>query len=348
MLKGVLDWFKRELQLTKEYYQAEANKNDNPPYSVPELQSVLDDESKTLEEKNAAYLAIRDEEERRLNEAYDFNSIRGINSIPVPCREVNGNSSTGRVEYYLRGQCFAKHMNAGNIDLAIACLKKAQELMYISDMIWKRNDFMRLVNYLHKAGRHNEADIELKRIDDFFEKQDIHLERNLRELSSAENLEIDLVEVYTYSPYCGECAKYINRIYSVSGKDKRFPALPKGFSKKGPGHNFACLNLGPFTYGVSEPTFKCKNIIEYSNRPFVDERTQEEIERYNNWLFMMEEEEAKRKRTEQCRLEYYWLQEKLPQLCPKSLSGYVRMKNANTKNYQKIVAEAKRLGKQLS
>lgn len=311
-------------------------------------QSVLDDPGATIEKKQSIYLDIREEEVERLNAAYDFNSIQGIRKIPVPCREVNGNSSTGRVEYYLRGQCFAKHWNKGDTDLAIACLKKAQELMYISDMIWKRSDFLRLVDYLHRVGRHHEADIELERIDAFFEKQDIHLDRNLRGLSSAEYLETDLVEVYTYSPYCGECAKYINRIYSISGKDKRFPLFPKEFSAKGPGHNLACLNLSPFTYGVSEPTFKCKNIIKYSNRPFADERTQEEIERYNTWLFMMEDEEAKRKREEQCRLEYYWIQEHLPELCPKSLSGYSRMKKSNSKNYQKLLEESAKLGKNLS
>lgn len=43
--------------------------------------------------------------------------------------------------------------------------------------------------------------------------------------------------------------------------------------------------------------------------------------------------------------EYKWVQDNLPEICPKSYSGYMRMKNANTKNYQKIVAEAKKLGR---
>lgn len=45
------------------------------------------------------------------------------------------------------------------------------------------------------------------------------------------------------------------------------------------------------------------------------------------------------------REKYEWVQENLPDICPKSFSGYMRMKNANTKNFQKIVAEAKRLGR---
>lgn len=45
--------------------------------------------------------------------------------------------------------------------------------------------------------------------------------------------------------------------------------------------------------------------------------------------------------------EFNWIQENLPEICPKSYSGYMRMKNANTKNFQKIVAEAKKLGRNI-
>lgn len=41
---------------------------------------------------------------------------------------------------------------------------------------------------------------------------------------------------------------------------------------------------------------------------------------------------------------FLWLQLNLPDMCPKSLSGFPRMKTQNTKNYQKIVAEATKLG----
>lgn len=41
---------------------------------------------------------------------------------------------------------------------------------------------------------------------------------------------------------------------------------------------------------------------------------------------------------------FKWLQENLPGICPKSLSGYRRMKTQNTKNFQKLVASAKALG----
>lgn len=71
--------------------------------------NIFDDESKTLEEKNASYSQIREQEVVRLKSFYDFSTVEGIKNIPVPCVEVNGDSPTGRVEYYLRGQCFSKY-----------------------------------------------------------------------------------------------------------------------------------------------------------------------------------------------------------------------------------------------
>lgn len=299
----------------------------------------------TQEEHNSIYLAKRAEEERRLNEVYDFNSIEGINHIPVPCHEVNGDSTTGRVEYYLRGKCFVTHRDAGREDIALACLKKAQELMYISDMIWKKEDFMFLVKYLHNIGMHEEATKEQKRIDSFFSKQDLHLDALKREISSANYLKTDLMEVYTPSPCCTECAKFTNRIYSLSGKDHRFPSFQSAYEECL--HKMRCLRFSPFVLGVHEPQFKCKNIIKYSNRPFVDERTQDEKERYEIIKAERIEREKKAYQSEIAQQEYFWIQEHLPDLCPKSISGYSRMKKSNSKNYQKIVSEAMKLGKKL-
>lgn len=305
--------------------------------------NVIIDSEKTIEERNEAYLALRELEIQRLNNAYDFNSIKGINSIPVPCEEVNGDSPTGRVEYYLRGKCFIDHRNAGNVDLAIACLKKAQQLMFISDMIWKRSDFMPLVKYLHELGRHREADAELEEIEEFFQSRDkqIMQENNDILFASLASLETDLVIVECFGVCCSKCAMYRNRVYSMTGKDKRFPQFPDDF-------DYECgMRPSPFIEGVSEPSFECKNIIKYSNRPFVDDRTQEEVERYNNWHALMEEAKEKEIKKAQAQKEYFWLQENLPNICPKSLSGYSRMKNANTENYQKLVKAAAELGKKL-
>ena len=353
---GVFDFLKMKNKFPPKRTDISEIYSTKPSPFIKKQQVILNDETKTLDERNAAYLAIRDEEVRRLNEAYDFNSIEGISSIPVPCKEVNGDSVTGRVDYYLHKKCFADHWNAGRTELALACLRKAQELMFVSDMIWSRKDFLRLVTHLYEAGYNEEAEMQLNRIDAFLSKQDIVQETFSGALTSAQFLETDLLELYSYSPYCKECAKYVNRIYSISGKDRRFPSLKE--AAKDCQHELRCLSFTPFVYGVHEPAFECKNIIKHSNRPFRDERTTEEVKRYDDWVAMiqkMDEDKAKQearmienaKTKKQDMQTLQWLQENLPSIAPKSLSGFRRMRTTNSKNYQKLVEEARELGMEI-
>ena len=55
-------------------------------------------------------------------------------------------------------------------------------------------------------------------------------------------------------------------------------------------------------------------------------------------------EQARQQAQEQNRRDYDWLWEHLPEICPKSLSAYSRMKNQNSEKYQILVAEANALG----
>ena len=354
---GVFDFFKKKVNQTK-FHREDKMQNYSTEISpiLQKNQAILRDESKSFDERNAAYLAIRDEEVWRLNEAYDFNSIEGINSIPVPCREVNGDSVTGRVEYYLHKKCFADHWNAGRTELALACLRKAQELMFVSDMMWSRMDFLRLVEYLYEAGHDEEAETQLKRIDDFFKPKNIQQNNCPIDLGSAEYFGTDLVEVYSHSPYCKECAKYVNRIYSISGKDKRFP--PFETATNGCSHRLSCLSFAPFIFGVNEPTFECRDIVKYSNRPFRDERSHDEAKRYDDWVALMQKTKEDESRQEANMIErakakmkdtqtLQWLHENLPSIAPKSLSGFRRMRTTKSMNYQKLVEAAKALGKNI-
>ena len=56
------------------------------------------------------------------------------------------------------------------------------------------------------------------------------------------------------------------------------------------------------------------------------------------------EEERQR---EQDKKTLQWLQKNIPSIAPKSLSGFRRMRSTNSKNYQRIVEEAAKLGKNL-
>lgn len=162
------------------------------------------------------------------------------------------------------------------------------------------------------------------------------------ELENAKELDTDLVEASYHRGCCGECAKYRGRWFSVSGKDKRFPKMPVDY-----GCTCSGLIFSPVIYGISEPAYCDTDIIEYSNRPFVDDRTEEEkancdIEKRNAEADEMWSKYEKRWNAirEYDHKQYDRLAEELPDIAPKSYSGYMRMKKNNTKNYQKLFSEA--------
>ena len=293
---------------------------------------------------NDEYQAMRQSEVLRLRKCYDFTTLKGIQSIPVPCKEVNGNSPTGRVEYYLRGQCFNEYWKSGKYELAIACLMKAQELMFISDMIWRKDDFMRLVTALHDLGLHADARREEARIDKFFSKQDIRNEQLLGAIETAKKLHTDFIEAVS-EVCCEECAKYTGRLFSISGRGWKFPPIPKEFFNRSSGHNYSCLHFYAYKWGIDKKQDAQKKRLK--RKAYKDRRTKEEIERYNAVIRQKEEVELRERESRQNQADFYWIQEYLPDICPKSVYSYVRMKNACNEKYLTLVREAVKFGKQL-
>ena len=121
--------------------------------------------------------------------------------------------------------------------------------------------------------------------------------------------------------------------------------------------DYGCTCTGiifsPVIYGISEPTYsdEIDDIIEYSNRPFIDDRTEDEkadcdIEKRNAEADAMWSKYEKRWNAirEYDHEQYDKLCETLPNIAPKSYSGYMRMKKNNTKNYQKLFSEAAAYG----
>lgn len=145
----------------------------------------------------------------------------------------------------------------------------------------------------------------------------------------------DLVESSDIAACCSKCAMYRRRIYSLSGRDKRFPKIPADFDSDCCG-----LSLYPYIWGVSEPSFSAKNPIKYSNRPFADDRTAKEKKDYQAILDLREQEREK----EADRKIYEKLVSAIPNDAPKSFSAFRRAKNSNSKSYIVLVEKARKLG----
>lgn len=280
----------------------------------------------------------------------DIQSIRSIEAPKYTLEKRGGIGTTGYLEYVLRMRS-GNYWNEAKYDLSIACLEKATHLMKYSTMDWSPKDFFRIVNELNDLGRFKKAKEWKKWIErnvpgarsaasPSVEEQMTGATKdsfNTR-IKSCKELGTDLVEIGDCGACCSICAMYRKRVYSLHGEDKRFPKFPKDY-------HWGCGISGwPYIYGVSEPSFPCREIISYSNRPFIDDRTDEEIKNYENRLKMLNSQPEIVRTPNVTRIIYYRLVQLLPGDAPKSLSGFSRMRNVNSKNYQALVKKAEAVG----
>lgn len=143
----------------------------------------------------------------------------------------------------------------------------------------------------------------------------------------------DLVWMTKHSLCCGECAKYQGRVFSLTGKDKRFPKIPEQVLRTGKIHPGCRHTFTLYFWGLDSK--KDKEMLRFSNRPFIDDRSEEIKRKYN---FNSSAQTVKNSDREN----YNRLCRCLPDLAPKSFNGYCRMKNSNSKNFQKLKVEAKK------
>ena len=94
----------------------------------------------------------------------------------------------------------------------------------------------------------------------------------------------DLVECTTIFPTCEICIKFQGRVYSISGNDKRFPALydtalAAGFEAIHPNCRHQFL---PYHEELDQPRERAVK-EEISNKPFEDNRTEHNRRQYAEW-----------------------------------------------------------------
>lgn len=120
---------------------------------------------------NEAYLQKRNNEIEVLESQYDLTSAGGISAIPVPTQKEVPKESlpsvTSRIEYYLLIKA-GTYAREGKEDLALACYRKANELMPVSSVEYGREPYMRLPRFLRRLRRFDEARIEEAKIEALF------------------------------------------------------------------------------------------------------------------------------------------------------------------------------------
>lgn len=145
----------------------------------------------------------------------------------------------------------------------------------------------------------------------------------------------DLVQMSRHSPTCPICAPLQGRVYSISGRDPRFPPLTKAYS--GPYANIHPNCRHVLTPYIPELAHDLQSDIEFSNRPFdIDPRSQRQIEAYNN---------AQKKKAKLRNDRNQWARYRLalPNDTPKTFSAFRRMKMANSEKWQALQSDYRKI-----
>ena len=298
---------------------------------------------------------------------YDLCNPKDVIELKMPNFEKNNSSFS----YVTRNLAYIFKMRAQRIyqkELAVPIVFTAVNLMLISGIGWQPKDFERLISQLERLEEYYYATILRDSINSF---QSSLLNSELKQaeiafktIDLARQFDTDLVVMPYLGCSCEECAKYQGRVYSITGKDKRYPKLPDVIRKTGKVHPGCHHSIQVFyewekiTKYIYNDSGQAEMIyvdpIQNSNRPFRDDRSVYEKRKY-------EESQQKRIKKESSEIwdaestrkyakrviEYEWIEDNLPDLAPKSLGGYTRMKHTNSKNYQRIKEKAAELGKVL-
>ncbi len=168
---------------------------------------------------------------------YDLDTLKGIEAIPVPAKKYNTGEPLKDSIYYVLQRKATEHKKAGRMDCAIACLRKSNELSdYAQPPLLTQKEYLRLIKYIELTGDHELAEQELeklkKRHPEFWDKRISNLVGIQQALKKNKKWKNDFVLIMT-SNTCPICRKYNRKVYSISGKSKKYPKLPSVISREG-------------------------------------------------------------------------------------------------------------------
>lgn len=289
------------------------------------ISEILDD--LIYENRQYAYNAkifISDEIVYNLN---DTNSIRSLNT-PLFSEFTELPGVTYDLSYIFKMQaCSEKRDN-----FVVPMINIAFNLMQASHIGWLYKDYMQLVERLWKSGKISQADKLEKILHNrliTFDNANIKIDSFNETLKIAYDMNTDLLVAAGSFDTCEKCSMLQDRVYSISGKNKKYPALPKRVFKYGNFHKGCRHRFFPFIDGFSnllihkDNAFVSVDPVKYSNRPYVDTRTAEQKEKYEKYSLKRQSDFD----FENLKREYYHKKYYDVTSVPKSFSAYMKEKN---------------------
>ncbi|MEM5769168.1 MAG: phage minor capsid protein, partial [Bacillota bacterium] len=145
----------------------------------------------------------------------------------------------------------------------------------------------------------------------------------------------DLVKMSEHYPTCEVCAKLQGRVYSISGKDPRFPPLSRAFASGYHNVHPQCRHsVSAWIESLQTPE-EVEAAIQKSNQPFEDSRSQQEIDLYNS-----QQGENRRVRQDLYRYERY--KARLGEDAPKSFHRFRQEKKRGGNSWGKVQLDYRR------
>lgn len=268
---------------------------------------------------------------------FDMLSPDDVKALPIPNFSQEGTfpDVTNSEDYILR--MIAGYIREINHEQSIVVLNKANILMQASNISWSTDDYLRLAKWLYQDGK-----IELaeryenaisERIPSYYSKNGrkrINKEILDNALKACETLHTEFIEFRSLSGGSEIDGVYGNRLYSTTKTNKKVHSLPKL-----DGDYYG--TFFPFFDGISTMYDRQGNVVSnpilYSNRLFIDERTESDKELYrerqleiqkHNELWMDEKR-------------FYYLKNRYPEACPKSKYAFSKLKREHFDEWQKLI-----------
>lgn len=249
----------------------------------------------------------------------DLSNAESIACMPVP-KFFDGELTTN-LAYQIRMYA----IRATDLKIAKVLIPKAAELMAASGIKWNVKDYRRLVEQLWYLGLVDEGDdLSKKYACSSLSVADIHTAeaktRFNETLKLCRELGTDLVEMSFHGETCSECSKYEGRVFSLSGANNNYPKLPESVYIYGGIHE-GCRHI--FSPYIEGSTLVCgaKDAIAFSNRPLVDERTEEQKASYKDYL----DKSSSDDRIWMLTSEYYHKRRDDENSVPKTLREYLKI-----------------------
>lgn len=139
----------------------------------------------------------------------------------------------------------------------------------------------------------------------------------------------DLMQMTEHYPTCVVCAQLQGRVYSISGKDKRFPPLSRAFQSGYRNVHPNCRHVMTYFVEEMQTPEEMDAAIRKSNKPFEDNRSADEKALYSQQQADNRRMRADRSQFERCRA-------RLGNEAPKTFSQFRKLKKQGGKKWDEM------------